>query len=197
VNTTAYNTNLLSGLSVVPPRRFSDSRGFFTELYNEFHPDTPDELRQSVGQVNISHSKKGVIRGMHFQIDPPQGKLLKVIHGKVQFVELDIRPWSPTFGQACKIIISSEDEDTLWVPFGFANGFQALEDSTLAYVCTGAYNSNTEKGISPFSPQILPLWEQILDKNGEILQILSQKDQNSPNFDEFLPFLTKNITKNA
>lgn len=194
MSATKNEAALLAGLKVVASRRFSDSRGFFTELYNEFHPDTPEELRGKAAQVNISFSQQGVIRGMHFQTDPPQGKLLKVIYGKALFVELDIRWDSPTFGQAQKIVLSANDDeypDTLWVPYGFANGFQALEDTTLAYVCSGAYNKDTEYGISPFSPQIKPHWEQILDKNGKNVQILSEKDQKSPNFEDFLPFLAK------
>lgn len=185
---------LLAGLTVVPSRRFSDSRGFFTELYNEFHPDTPHSLHKSAAQVNISFSHKGVIRGMHFQNNPPQGKLLKVIHGKALFVELDIRWSSPTLGKACKIILSSHDDeypDTLWVPYGFANGFQALEDTTLAYVCSGAYNKDSEKGISPFTPEVKPFWEEILDENNNIIKNLSEKDKKAPHFEDLLPFLAK------
>ena len=187
-------TPLLAGLTVVPSRRFHDSRGFFTELYNEFHPDTPDQLRGSAAQVNISYSQRGVIRGMHFQPNPPQGKLLKVIQGKALFVELDIKWGSPTFGQAQKIILSADNDeypDTLWVPYGFANGFQALEDTILAYVCSGAYNKDTEKGISPISPQIKPFWEEIRDENGKIIKNLNEKDQKSPFFEDLLPFLAK------
>lgn len=193
-NTSQPTAALLSGLVVVPPRRFSDSRGFFTELYNEFHPDTPEQLRGKAAQVNISFSERGVIRGMHFQTSPPQGKLLKLIQGKAIFVELDIKWGSPTFGQAQKIILSANDDeypDTLWVPYGFANGFQALEPTILAYVCSGAYNKDTEKGISPFSPEVKSLWDEIRDENGKIIKNLSEKDQKSPFFEDLLPFLAK------
>ncbi len=188
-NTKKSRSALLAGLQVGAVTSFSDSRGYFLELYNEFRPGIPEELHGSAKQVNISFSTKGVIRGMHFQTHPPQGKLLRVVKGKALFVELDIRPNSPTFGQTSKILLTEDGNNSLWVPYGFANGFQAIEDVLLAYVCTGGYNPATEKSISPLSPQVSHAWEEIFDENGQKVQILSEKDKNALFFDDFVNFL--------
>lgn len=188
---------MLNGLSLIPAKRYDDQRGFFTELYNEFQEDIPQELKAHLGQVNISYSRAGVIRGMHYQLDPPMGKYLRLIQGEILLVELDIRPNSPTFGKTETIYLTTEKTHFgevkhfgVWIPVGFANGFFALSDSTIAYACTGHYNPQSERSINPLSDAIRPIWENaytFLCKNKPsqhtFSPIVSEKDCNSKTFE--------------
>jgi dTDP-4-dehydrorhamnose 3,5-epimerase len=161
-----------------------DSRGSFQELYNEFSANTPRELVGNIKQINMSISKKGTIRGMHLQHNPIQGKFIKVIKGKAIFIELDCRKLSSTFGDVYRFMLTDNANDSLWVPFGFANGFQALEDDTMVmYSCTGVYNHNTSISINPFSKEIYHYWAKELD--GHIKDyIISDQDSTSATFED-------------
>lgn len=189
--------DMLDGLTIIPAKRFDDQRGFFTELYNEFQEDIPQELKANLGQVNISYSHAGVIRGMHYQYDPPMGKYLRLIQGEILLVELDIRPNSPTFGKPEAIYMTTEKTHFgevqhfgVWIPVGFANGFFALKDSVVAYACTGHYNPQSERSINPLSDVIRPIWEHaytFLYKNKRNVHkfspIISEKDCSSKTFE--------------
>jgi dTDP-4-dehydrorhamnose 3,5-epimerase len=137
----------IAGLVEIFPRVFEDDRGFFFESYNE-------ELFKKLGlptnfvQDNQSFSIKGVVRGLHFQNAPfAQGKLVRVISGRVLDVAVDIRPDSPTFGKHEVFELRSDTNNTAYVPEGFAHGFVALEDSVFSYKCTNVYNKGAESGI--------------------------------------------------
>ena len=137
----------LSGVIIVRPRIFPDERGFFLESFNkrEFaEAGVPDTYVQD----NISHSKKGVIRGLHFQTNRAQGKLVKVLHGSIFDVVVDIRRGSPAFGKHVGIELSGKNPDMLFVPIGFAHGFLALEDDTeVMYKVTDFYAPEYDSGI--------------------------------------------------
>ncbi|MDQ6479654.1 dTDP-4-dehydrorhamnose 3,5-epimerase [Dyadobacter sp. LHD-138] len=137
----------IAGLVEIIPRVFEDDRGFFFESYNE-------ELFRKLGlptnfvQDNQSFSIKGVVRGLHFQNAPfAQGKLVRVISGRVLDVAVDIRPDSPTFGKHEVFELRSDTNNMAYVPEGFAHGFVALEDSVFSYKCTNVYNKGAESGI--------------------------------------------------
>ena len=137
----------LDGVAVIVPEVFQDSRGFFMETYRE---DQFAELGLPTHFVQDNHSRssKGVVRGLHFQWEPPMGKLMRVTQGSAFLVAVDIRKGSPTLGKWCGVEASSENRRQVWAPAGFARGFCVLSESAeVQYKCTGAYNSKGESGI--------------------------------------------------
>ncbi|MGI8401287.1 MAG: dTDP-4-dehydrorhamnose 3,5-epimerase [Gemmatimonadaceae bacterium] len=137
---------------------FEDDRGYFMEVYRR------DAYRQ-LGlpdvfvQLNESRSARNVIRGLHFQWEPPMGKLMRVVEGAAFLVAVDIRHDSPTLGRWVAETMSAEDKRQLWAPAGFARGICALEDKTrVQYLCTGAYNGNAESGVRWSDPEIGIRW---------------------------------------
>ena len=148
----------LEDVVVVLPDIFQDSRGFFTETYRA---DQFKELGLPTEFVQDNHSKsaKGVVRGLHFQWEPPMGKLMRVTAGAAFLVAVDIRKASPTLGQWVGIEASAENRRCVWAPAGFARGFCALVDGTeIQYKCTGIYNSGAESGILWNDPAIGVKW---------------------------------------
>lgn len=142
-----FRPTSIDGLIEIFPKIFEDERGYFFESYNKplFHSHgiTEDFL-----QDNQSFSKKGVLRGLHFQKEPfAQGKLVKVTFGKVMDVVVDIRKGSPTYGQHLSFILDSKTQNMLYVPPGFAHGFVTLEDAIFTYKCTNVYNKASEGGL--------------------------------------------------
>jgi len=138
----------LNGLKVIAhPDVFEDERGFFLEV---FRTDRFTELglpAQFV-QLNHSRSRKGVLRGLHFQWEPPMGKLMRVTVGSAFLVAVDIRKGSPTLGQWFGTEVSAQNKKQVWAPAGFARGFYVLSDyAELQYLCTGVYNNRAESGI--------------------------------------------------
>ncbi|HVB29035.1 MAG TPA: dTDP-4-dehydrorhamnose 3,5-epimerase [Terriglobia bacterium] len=137
----------LGEIVVVVPQVFGDDRGYFMETYRE------DDfgklgLPTSFVQDNHSYSKKGVLRGLHFQWEPPMGKLMRVTRGTAFLVAADVRPGSPTAGQWFGIEVSAENRKQVWAPAGFARGFCALTDDVeVQYKCTGTYNSKAESAV--------------------------------------------------
>lgn len=150
----------IAGLVLMTPEVFIDERGYFLE---SFQKERYRELGIPVDdfvQENISKSKKGVLRGIHFQRDPfAQGKLVQVLRGSVLDVVVDIRYGSPTYGQHVAIELSEENHHQLWIPIGFAHGFLALEDDTLfSYKVTAVYSKVSEGGIRFDDPDIGVAW---------------------------------------
>ena len=138
----------IEGPVLVKPHIFEDERGYFYESFNS-EKFKEEGLEIEFVQDNQSLSKKGTLRGLHFQ-NPPyaQGKLIRVVAGSVFDVIVDIRPFSVTYGQALKIVISAANKYMLWIPMGFAHGFLTLEDNTLfLYKCTALFNKQSESGI--------------------------------------------------
>jgi dTDP-4-dehydrorhamnose 3,5-epimerase len=169
----------LEGLMIIKPDVFDDSRGYFFESFNH-----SKFLSIGIGQVflqdNESKSKKGVLRGLHFQAPPfDQGKLVRVIQGSVLDVAVDIRKNSTTYGKWESIVLSGQNKWMYWVPSGFAHGFMTLEDDTVFfYKCTNVYNKSSEGSI---------LWSDadLNIKWGTENPLVSEKDQVAPSFRDF------------
>ena len=137
------------------PKIFGDERGFFFESFN--HRQFEDAIGRSVQFVQDNHSRsvKGVLRGLHYQLHRAQGKLVRVVHGEVFDVAVDIRRSSPTFGKWVGSYLSAENKHQLWVPEGFAHGFVVLSDSAeFLYKTTDYYAPEHERCISWNDPQI-------------------------------------------
>jgi len=164
---------------LVKPEVFRDPRGFFTEVFR-------DDVFAAVGlptrfvQLNHSRSARDVVRGLHFQWDPPMGKLMRVTQGAAYLVAVDIRKGSPTLGQWVAATVSADDMTQVWAPAGFARGFCVLSDSAeIQYLCTGTYNSQGEGGIRWDDPELGIPWPTTTP-------ILSPKDTKAPSLREWL-----------
>lgn len=143
---------------IVRPRVFDDERGWFAEI---LQADAFAELGlpTSFRQVNQSRSRRGVIRGLHFQWDPPQGKLMRVVRGRAFMVAVDIRPGSPTLGRVVTLEASDAEPVLFWAPATFARGFAALSDVTeIEYFCTAPYDARHESGIRWDDPALGIAW---------------------------------------
>lgn len=166
------------GLVVIEPKIFNDDRGYFFESWQskKFEENI---LKTSFVQDNISFSKRGTVRGLHYQVgDNPQGKLCQVLQGEVLDVAVDIRFGSPTFGEYYTIILSDENKKQFWIPPGFAHGFSVLSETALfMYKCTGYYSKEDERAII-FTDETLDIDWQIETP------ILSDKDKLAPKFTE-------------
>lgn len=148
----------LPGVLIVEPDVFGDSRGFFMETFNEARYGEAGLPARFV-QDNLSFSARGVLRGLHFQNPDAQGKLLHVLRGEVFDVAVDIREGSPAFGEWVGVTLSGENHRQLWVPEGFAHGFQVTsDDALLAYKCTAPYNREAEGAILWNDPEIGIEW---------------------------------------
>ena len=157
---------------VIEPKVFGDARGFFFESYNRkaFHEATG--LDVDFVQDNHSRSAQGVLRGLHYQIQQPQGKLVRVVAGAVFDVAVDILRSSPSFGQWVGLELSAENKKMLWVPPGFAHGFLVLSDGTeFLYKTTDYYAPSSERAIAWDDPQIGIAWPL------PFAPLLSAKDQ--------------------
>jgi dTDP-4-dehydrorhamnose 3,5-epimerase len=148
----------LPGVLVIEPRVFRDARGFFLETFNAerfAEAGLPTEFRQD----NHSRSVAGVLRGLHYQLRRPQGKLVRVVRGAVWDVAVDIRRGSPTFGRWVAEELSEENQRMLWVPPGFAHGFYTLSDvADLTYKCTDVYQPDDDRGVRWSDPTIGITW---------------------------------------
>lgn len=171
----------LAGLILVEPKIFGDERGFFQERYRL---DKFAELgiTETLVQDNHSRSAPRVLRGLHFQTNPNQGKLVGVVRGKIWDVVVDIRKNSPTFGKYFSTELSDKNGLQLWVPFGFAHGFCVLgeEPADVIYKVTGYYNAKTDNGFSWNDPTVKVQWP--IDN-----PILSAKDSALPLLKDIAP----------
>ena len=172
-----FSKTSIPGVLVVEPKVFEDYRGFFMEYYSK-DGFAREGFAALFVQANHSRSRKGVIRGLHYQLNPhPMGKMVKVIKGKIFDVGVDIRKGSPTFGKWHGEILSGENHKMLYFPPGFAHGFLALEDdSEVVYQCTGTYNAESERGILWNDPNIGIDWP--VSQVPEV--IVSDKDRKHP-----------------
>ena len=163
----------LADVLILEPKVFGDDRGFFYESFNaRAFADATGCALQFV-QDNHSRSARGVLRGLHYQIEQAQGKLVRVTAGEVLDVAVDIRRHSPTFGQWTSVHLSAQNQRQLWIPPGFAHGFVVLSDSAdFLYKTTDYYAPSAERCIRWDDPQLAIDWEF------EGTPILSSKDQN-------------------
>ena len=200
-------------VKVIKFARFCDQRGYFTEQFRKsdlFNTTNLSALNNSeFVQANQSFSKKGVIRGLHFQWNPFMGKLVRTLSGHMIDVVLDIRKGSPTFGKAIAYEMpDNKDKDYdewIWIPIGFAHGnFFNEEDSTIEYFCTGEYSNGCEAGISPLAKDID--WS-LCDKNLKekfdkisSTDLITDKDKNGFSLENWLKdersknFIYKDLT---
>lgn len=163
----------LNGLKVFQPEVFEDERGFFCEVYRKDHYTAAGVTEEFV-QDNHSKSAHGVVRGLHFQWEPPMAKLMRVTQGEAFLVAVDIRLGSPSFGQWYGELVSDKNRRLIYAPAGFARGFCVTSESAeIQYKCTGIYNSGAEAGILWNDPAIGIQWP-VLDPT------LSNKDKVAP-----------------
>ncbi|MEG3132160.1 dTDP-4-dehydrorhamnose 3,5-epimerase [Rouxiella sp. T17] len=130
----------LEGVKIIQPKVFGDSRGFFLETFEKKRYQEMLNIDLDFVQDNHSRSSKGVLRGLHFQTENPQGKLVRVVRGEVYDVAVDIRPDSPSYGKWYGVLLSEENKTQFWVPPGLAHGFVVLSDvADFEYKCTDYY----------------------------------------------------------
>jgi dTDP-4-dehydrorhamnose 3,5-epimerase len=166
----------INDLIVIKPKIFEDGRGYFFESWNQkqFEKIVPYEVKFC--QDNESCSEKGVIRGLHYQLNNPQGKLVRVIKGTIYDVAVDIRKGSKTFGKYFGIELSQQNKTQLWIPPGFAHGFQSLENNTiLNYKVTNFYDPLDDNCINCLDKKIGINWPLNT-------YFLSEKDRKGVNF---------------
>lgn len=169
----------LNGLCVLKPQVFQDDRGFFTEVFRA------DQFKQlglptQFLQDNHSGSVRNVVRGLHFQWDPPMGKLMRVTRGTAFLVAVDIRKGSPTLGKWFGTEISADSRKQVWAPAGFARGFCVLSEyAEIQYKCTGIYSNKGESGIRWDDPEMGIHWP-VRDP------LLSDKDRKAQTLKEWL-----------
>jgi dTDP-4-dehydrorhamnose 3,5-epimerase len=172
-------SRLLGDVVVIVPEIFQDARGFFTETFraDQFKAlGLPTEFLQD----NHSRSAKGVVRGLHFQWDPPMGKLMRVTAGSAFLVAVDIRKGSPNLGKWVGVEASTENRRQVWAPAGFARGFCALSEGTeIQYKCTGIYSNKAESAIRWNDPAIGIKWP-LADVT------VSDKDRNAASLADWL-----------
>lgn len=173
----------IPGLMVISPRVFGDDRGFFFESYNR------RAFREKTGadplfvQDNHSRSLRGVLRGLHYQVENPQGKLVRVVHGEVFDVAVDLREDSPTFLKWHGMTLSAANKLQFWIPEGFAHGFLTLSESAeMLYKATDFYNPAAERSLRWDDPGLGIKWPL----EGANRPLLSAKDENALSLEEAL-----------
>ena len=178
------NGQIIEGPLLIKPNVFDDDRGFFMESWNS--NDWKSIIEKSKQEFNLflqdnhSQSSIGVLRGLHYQLNPyAQGKLVRCISGEIFDVAVDIRINSPTFGKYVGEFLSSENYLQLWIPEGFAHGFLTIsEKAEVVYKTTNFWDKNSERSIKWDDPSINIEWPEIILKNNEIL--ISPKDSQAP-----------------
>jgi len=166
----------IEGLKVITPTVFGDDRGYFVETYNQNDMEAAG-LNYTFVQDNQSASKKGVLRGLHFQKEFPQDKLVRVVNGEVFDVAVDLRPGSATFGKWYGVLLSAENKKQFMIPKNFAHGFIVLSDyAEFCYKCTDFYHPNDEGGLLWKDPEIGVEWP-MPEGMTEADLTLSDKDQ--------------------
>lgn len=165
-------------VKIIEPKVFGDDRGFFMETFRQ---NVMDELTgdKPFVQDNHSKSKQGILRGLHYQLVNPQGKLVRVVQGEVYDVAVDMRKNSPTFGQWEGVILSAENKRMFWVPEGFAHAFYVIsETAEFVYKCTDYYNPEHERSLLWNDPDLNIPWPLV----GGNKPLLSDKDANGTPF---------------
>jgi len=170
----------LQGLLIIEPTIYNDSRGYFFESFNQNMFQNAG-LRFTPAQDNESRSSRGVIRGLHYQLNPyAQAKLIRVVEGRIFDVALDLRKDSPTFGKWFGTELDSDTKKQLLIPRGFAHGFSVLSDiAVIQYKCDNTYNQPYERGINLNDPELNIDWKLKLNA-----AIISDKDIKNPGFRE-------------
>lgn len=174
----------IEGAVIITPDVYKDDRGFFLETYNE---EKYAEIigKQTFVQDNMSYSKHGVLRGMHFQTNNPQGKLVRCVDGEVLDFAVDLRKGSPTYGNCQGVVLRARKHNQFWLPPGLAHGFIVLSmDAVFEYKCTTPYDPTSEQSLLWNDPDIAIDWafDMIFDEGFQ--PIISQKDMLAKTFKE-------------
>lgn len=172
----------VGGVITIEPQVFFDERGYFQETFNR-----EDFLKLDIPefkQDNQSFSKKGVLRGLHIQIPHEQGKLVRVVHGAVLDVAVDVNPRSPTFGNWFSQVLSEQNKKMMYIPTGCAHGFLALEDSVFSYKCTNVYHPGEDLTIRYDDPKFGINWSFHTVDPSKL--IISEKDKKGLTFEQYL-----------
>ena len=168
----------IQGVYTITAKRYGDERGYFMETYKKSDFDAAGLVYDFV-QDNQSSSRRGVLRGLHFQKAHPQAKLVRVLRGEVFDVAVDLRRGSKTYGKWVGVLLSGENQTQFMIPRGFAHGFLVLsETAEFAYKCDELYHPEDEGGILWNDPEIAIRWPEV----GEI--VLSEKDKKNPTLAE-------------
>lgn len=179
----------LPGVLIIEPRVFKDDRGYFVETYHS-ERYLQQQVRSPFVQDNLSYSKQGVLRGLHYQLGRPQGKLVMAVSGEIYDVAVDIRRGSPTFGRWMSALLSSENCRQIYIPQGFAHGFCVTSTTAVVlYKCTDFYAPNEERGLRWNDPALAIEWPVQTP-------VLSGKDEEYPSLedmpDDQLPLYGRN-----
>lgn len=174
----------LKGVYIIRPKKFEDERGHFFESFR--HSKFFNKLNKNFVQDNEVFSKESnIIRGLHYQIDRLQGKLIHVVSGSIKDIAVDVRVGSPSFGKSFAATLTSENHKMLYVPEGFAHGYLVLEQNTIVqYKCTNYYNVESEYGVRWDDPDINIDWgisDPVLSKKDKMLPFLKMQ-KNLPKF---------------
>lgn len=171
----------IEGLKIITPQVFGDARGYFMESYN-YNDFKEAGIDQIFVQDNQSASKRGVLRGLHFQKEHPQDKLVRVIRGEVYDVAVDLRPGSPTFGKWHGVLLTEENKKQFFVPKNFAHGFLVLSEyAEFCYKCTDFYHPGDEGGLMWNDPELGVMWP--LQEGVEL--IFSDRDTSWGSFADY------------
>lgn len=172
----------MEGVLLVTPQVFGDDRGFFFESWNQRRFDDAVGTSITFSQDNHSRSSRGVLRGLHYQLEPePQGKLVRCPVGAVFDVAVDLRRSSPTFGQWVGAELSAENQQQLWVPVGFCHGFLTLSKTAeVLYKASGFWSKTCERSMVWNDPELAITWP--LDRLGGMEPLLAEKDAAAPGF---------------
>ena len=175
---------LMEGPLLITPQLFGDDRGFFYESWNQRRFDEAVSSPTSFAQDNHSRSSRGVLRGLHYQLEPePQGKLVRCPVGAVFDVAVDLRRGSATFGQWVGAELSADNQQQLWVPVGFGHGFLTLsETAEVLYKASGFWSKTCERSLLWSDPQLAIAWP--LDRLAGDAPLLAEKDAAAPSFAE-------------
>lgn len=180
INMKAIPTKI-EGVFIIEPRVFKDERGYFFESYSK------KELKEALGDINFvqdneSCSKKGVVRGLHFQKPPySQAKIVRCVRGAVLDVAVDLRKDSPTYGEHVAVKLSEENHLEFFIPKGFAHGFEVLTETAIfQYKCDEYYHPETEGGLDPFDPSLNIEWSINREE-----ATVSEKDTRHPQLKDF------------
>jgi dTDP-4-dehydrorhamnose 3,5-epimerase len=159
-------------VKIIEPKVFGDARGFFYESFSAERYQHLAGIQSAFVQDNLSRSSRGVLRGLHYQLQQTQGKLVSATRGAVLDVAVDVRVGSPNFGQSVSVELSEDNKRQLWVPVGFAHGFMVLsETAEFSYKCTDYYHPQSEKCILWNDPELQIDWPR------DIKPLLSAKDE--------------------
>ncbi|OAI45943.1 dTDP-4-dehydrorhamnose 3,5-epimerase [Nitrospira sp. SCGC AG-212-E16] len=172
----------IPGLTLIKPRIFGDNRGFFLELY-KYTDFSKAGIEGHLVQDNYSRSTKGTLRGLHYQKSPKaQGKLVSCVNGRIYDVAVDIRKGSPYYGKWSGVELTEENKYLLYVPPGFAHGFQVMsETAEVMYKCTEEYSPENDRGILWNDPDINVVWpvqNPLLSEKGKRHPLLTDADNN-------------------